>query len=93
MFYSLVGRDVEHEVVPLCLKEGLALLPWSPLAGGFLTGKYRLDKPEKPAGSRFATSKFGEFPPVDKELGYWAVDAMIPMAERLGTTLTTLAIK
>jgi aryl-alcohol dehydrogenase-like predicted oxidoreductase len=93
MFYSLVGRDVEHEVVPLCLKEGLALLPWSPLAGGFLTGKYRRDQAEKPEGSRFATSKFGEFPPIDKELGFKAVEAMIPMAERLGTTPTTLAIK
>lgn len=93
MFYSLVGRDVEHEVVPLCLREGLALLPWSPLAGGFLTGKYRREQTEKPAGSRFATSKFGEFPPIDKEKGFDVVEALIPMAERLGTSPTTLAIK
>jgi aryl-alcohol dehydrogenase-like predicted oxidoreductase len=93
MYYSIVGRDVEHEVVPLCLKETLALLPWSPLAGGFLTGKYRRDQTEKPAGSRFATSKFGEFPPVDKELGFKVVDRLIALAEKLGTSPTTLAIK
>ena len=93
MFYSLVGRDVEHEVVPLCLEEKLALLPWSPLAGGFLTGKYRRDQAEKPAGSRFATSKFGEFPPIDKETGFDVVDRLVEIAARLGTTPTTLAIK
>jgi aryl-alcohol dehydrogenase-like predicted oxidoreductase len=91
MFYSLVGRDVEHEVVPLCLNQRLALLPWSPLAGGFLSGKYRRDN-AKPEGSRFATSKFGEFPPIDKELGFKAVDKLVEVAERLGTTPTTLSI-
>jgi aryl-alcohol dehydrogenase-like predicted oxidoreductase len=93
MYYSLVGRDVEHEVVPLCLKEHLALLPWSPLAGGFLTGKYRRDQTEKPAGSRFATSKFGEFPPVDKDLGFRVVDRLVEIAGRLGCEPTTLAIR
>jgi aryl-alcohol dehydrogenase-like predicted oxidoreductase len=91
MYYSLVGRGVEHEVVPLCLNQRLALLPWSPLAGGFLTGKYRRDN-SKPEGSRFATSKFGEFPPIDKELGFKVVDKLVEVAERLGTTPTTLAI-
>src|SRR5579864_6296929 len=70
MYYSLLGRDIEHEVVPLCQHENLAILPWSPLAGGFLTGKYRRGQERHPDGSRFATSKFGEFPPIDKELGF-----------------------
>ncbi len=39
--YSLVVRDIEQELVPLCLHKGLGIVPWSPLAGGFLTGKYR----------------------------------------------------
>ena len=69
MYYSLVGRDVEHEVVPLCLHEGLALLPWSPLAGGFLTGKYREGQQGHPEGSRFSTSKFGAFPPSTRSSG------------------------
>jgi aryl-alcohol dehydrogenase-like predicted oxidoreductase len=41
--YNLLARDIEHEVVPVCLSEGLGILPWSPLGGGWLTGKYRRD--------------------------------------------------
>ena len=41
--YNLLVRDIEHEVVPACLDGGLGLLPWSPLAGGWLTGKYQRD--------------------------------------------------
>lgn len=93
MYYSLVGRDVEHEVVPLCRHDKLSLLPWSPLAGGFLTGKYRRDQTEHPEGSRFATSKFGVFPPVDPEKGYDVVEKLIAMAVERNTTPTTLAIK
>jgi aryl-alcohol dehydrogenase-like predicted oxidoreductase len=93
MYYSLVGRDVEHEVVPLCRHEGLALLAWSPLAGGFLTGKYSRDQEAHPEGSRFATSKFGEFPPVDKSRGFDVVDRLIAMAVEHDTTPTTIALK
>jgi aryl-alcohol dehydrogenase-like predicted oxidoreductase len=93
MYYSLVGRDVEHEVVPLCLSEGLALLPWSPLAGGFLTGKYQRDQTEHPEGSRFATSRFGEFPPVDKARGFDVVDRLLELAVAHDTTPTTVALK
>ena len=38
-YYSLVGRDLEHELLPLCREEGIGVLPWSPLSGGFLSGK------------------------------------------------------
>ncbi|MDX2039112.1 MAG: aldo/keto reductase [Isosphaeraceae bacterium] len=93
MYYSLVGRDVEHEVVPLCRHAGLSLLPWSPLAGGFLTGKYRKEQQAHPQGSRFSTSKFGEFPPVDKAKGFEVVEALIALAYELETTPTTLAIR
>ena len=93
MYYSLVGRDIEHEVVPLCLAENLAILPWSPLAGGFLTGKYQRGQEAHPPGSRFATSKFGEFPPVDKKLGFDVVDRLLTLAVAHDTTPTTIAIK
>ena len=49
--YSLVTRDLEREHVPLCRSEGVGILPWSPLAAGFLTGKYDRNQPP-PAGSR-----------------------------------------
>ncbi|HVY84246.1 MAG TPA: aldo/keto reductase, partial [Caulobacterales bacterium] len=66
MYYSIAGRDLEREVVPLCKEEGLSILPWSPLAGGFLSGKYtRSSAPE--AGSRRVAF---DFPPVDKEKAY-----------------------
>jgi len=54
-YYSLVGRDLEHELLPLCVEEGLGVLPWSPLAGGFLSGKYSRKNP-KPAGARRSES-------------------------------------
>jgi aryl-alcohol dehydrogenase-like predicted oxidoreductase len=92
MYYSLVGRDIEHEVVPLCLHQNLAILPWSPLAGGFLSGKYRRDQEKHPDGSRFATSRFGEFPPVNKELGFRLVDHLVALAERRETTPSAIAL-
>ncbi len=45
-YYSLAGRDVEHELLPLCIEEGLGMLVWSPLSGGLLTGKYQHGRPE-----------------------------------------------
>lgn len=45
IYYSVVGRDAEHEVLPYCHAAGLGTLIWSPLAGGFLTGKYTRDDP------------------------------------------------
>ena len=49
--YSLIARDIERELLPLCRARGLAVLPWSPLAGGILTGKYRPGE-ELPSGTR-----------------------------------------
>src|SRR3990172_7224694 len=63
MYYSIAGRDIEREVVPLAQDQGLAILPWSPLAGGLLSGKFDLEKPG-PADARRTTS---DFPPVDRE--------------------------
>jgi aryl-alcohol dehydrogenase-like predicted oxidoreductase len=51
--YSLVERNVEYEILPACKEEGLGLIPWSPLGGGFLSGKYRRDE-EPPEGSRIS---------------------------------------
>jgi len=51
-YYSLVARDLEHELLPLCREEGLGVMPWSPLSGGFLTGKYRRTQDSPAAGRR-----------------------------------------
>ena len=87
-YYSLVGRDLEHELVDLCVEEGLGIMPWSPLAGGFLTGKYRRDQ-DDPEGSRRTSF---DFPPVDKEQGYDAVEALDEMAQSKGVSIPQLAL-
>lgn len=86
-YYSLVGRDLEQELLPLCREEGLGVMVWSPLAGGFLTGKYRRDD-EKGEGRR---DEF-DFPPVDKEMGYDVVDALDEMATNKGRSIAQLAL-
>jgi len=62
MYYSIASRDIEREVVPMAQDQGLAILPWSPLAGGLLSGKFDIDKPG-PEGARRTSF---DFPPVDK---------------------------
>lgn len=63
MYYSIAGRDIEREVVPLAKDQGLALFPWSPLAGGLLSGKFDLEGPG-PEGARRTSY---DFPPVDRD--------------------------
>jgi len=82
-YYSLAGRDLEHELVPLCAEEGLGILPWSPLAGGLLSGKYR----KGDAGRR---SNF-DFPPVEPATGDAALDALESLAKEKGATMAQLA--
>jgi aryl-alcohol dehydrogenase-like predicted oxidoreductase len=86
-YYSLVGRDLEHQTIPLIKDQGLGLLVWSPLAGGFLSGKFTRD--ESPEGTRRATF---EFPPVDKEQGFDIVDAMRPIAEAHDASVAQIAL-
>jgi aryl-alcohol dehydrogenase-like predicted oxidoreductase len=87
-YYSLVGRDLEHELLPLCREEGLGMLPWSPLSGGFLSGKYRRDDPN-PAGAR--RTNF-QFPAIDEARGFDAVDALTEIAEKKGASVPQVAL-
>jgi len=75
MYYSLAGRDIERELVPLAKDQNLAILPWSPLAGGLLSGKFSRDS--SPDGARRATL---DFPPVDRERAWRVLDVMRPIA-------------
>ena len=59
--YSLYARATEYELLPMCVAENIAMLPWSPLAGGFLSGKYRDGVRSPPAGTRIAESDHKEF--------------------------------
>ena len=87
-YYSLVGRDLEHELMPLSREEGLGVLPWSPLSGGFLSGKYTRDNPN-PGGAR--RSGF-QFPPIDEARGFDAVEALARIAKEKGTTVAQIAL-
>ncbi|WP_264317440.1 aldo/keto reductase [Acidithiobacillus caldus] len=87
-YYSLVGRDLEHELLPLCREQGLGVLPWSPLSGGFLTGKYRRDTSAPADGRR----KDFDFPPIDQVHGYDAVEAAESIAQKIGATIPQVAI-
>ncbi|MFD5316032.1 aldo/keto reductase [Streptomyces sp. NPDC127098] len=90
VYYSLVGRDYEWELMPLGLDQGVGALVWSPLGWGRLTGKVRRDQP-LPAGSRLhATAAFG--PPVPDELLYRVVDALDEIAAETGRTVPQVAI-
>jgi len=76
-YYSIAGRDLEREIVPLLESERVGLLVWSPLAGGLLSGKYSRTR-QKPADSRRAEF---DFPIVDKERTWKILDAMAPIAK------------
>jgi aryl-alcohol dehydrogenase-like predicted oxidoreductase len=87
-YYSLVGRDLEHELLPLCREEDIGVLPWSPLSGGFLSGKYTRENPS-PEGAR--RSGF-QFPPIDEARAFDAVEALARIAKEKGTTVAQIAL-
>jgi aryl-alcohol dehydrogenase-like predicted oxidoreductase len=72
LYYSLVGRDVEHELGPFVQDAGIGVFVWSPLAGGFLTGKYTRDNPKGDGGRLTGFDML----PYDKEKGYQLVDRL-----------------
>lgn len=86
-YYSIAGRDLEHEIVPMLESEGLGLMVWSPLAGGFLSGKYTREG-EGESGRR---SSF-DFPPLDKDRAFDVIDAMRALAERKRTSVPQIAL-
>ncbi len=89
-FYSLIARDLENELVPLSLDQNLGILPWSPLGGGFLTGKYRRGK-QRPDGAR-RTDPTNQFLQFDEEKGFDIVDELEKIAKNHGATITQAAL-
>jgi len=87
-YYTVAGRDLEREIVPMLQSEEVGLMVWSPLAGGFLSGKYAqgADKPEDGRRTAF------DFPPVDGPRGQAVLDVMRPMAEARGVSKAQIAI-
>ena len=87
-YYSLAGRELEREIVPMLIDQKLGLLVWSPLAGGFLSGKFTRGGVSDEDARR---SKFG-FPPVNLEKTYGIIEAMQAIAERTGATVAQIAL-
>ena len=93
--YNLLARDIEHEIVPACLDAGMGLLPWSPLGGGWLSGKYHRDK--RPTGA----TRLGENP--DRGMESWTtrsrqdrtwavIDTLAAIAQTRGVTMAEVAL-
>jgi aryl-alcohol dehydrogenase-like predicted oxidoreductase len=87
-YYSIAGRDLERELVPLLISEGVGLLIWSPLAGGFLSGKFSRANP-RPESTRRASFNF---PPVDETRGYAVLDALAEVAREHQTSVARVAL-
>jgi aryl-alcohol dehydrogenase-like predicted oxidoreductase len=87
-YYSIAGRDLERDIVPLLEAEKTGLLVWSPLAGGLLSGKFSREN-QKPEGSR--RSEF-DFPVVDKERTWKIIDVMAPIAKAHGCSAARIAL-
>jgi aryl-alcohol dehydrogenase-like predicted oxidoreductase len=88
MYYSLVGRDVERDIIPMMRRYGLGLTVWSPLASGFLSGKYTRQTLSDPSNR---LSGF-DILPFDKEQGFKLVDRMRPIAAACGASVAQVAI-
>lgn len=90
IYYSLLHREAERELVPMAVDEGLGILVWSPLAGGWLSGKYRRGQP-LPEGSRHA-SPWGEPPIHDVEHLYDVIEGLVEVAGALGRSPAQVAL-
>ena len=88
MYYSLVGRDLEHEVVPFCQDAGVGIVVWSPLASGFLSGRYTR---QDPTGGKGRLTGF-DILPIDKEKGYDLIDRMREIANARHATVAQIAL-
>ncbi len=87
-YYTIAGRDLEREVVPLLLEEGVGLLVWSPLAGGLLSGKFGPGAAEDKDSRR---ANF-DFPPVDRDRAWKCVAAMREIGDRKGVSVAQVAL-
>ena len=87
-YYSIAGRDLENEIVPMVRDQQMGILPWSPLAGGFLSGKYT--RTNKPADESRRLNF--DFPPINQERAYDIIDAMEPIANDHGVSVARIAL-
>lgn len=87
-YYTVAGRDLERELIPMLRSEGVGLMVWSPLAGGLLSGKY--DRAQQAEGD--SRRVIFDFPPVNKERAWDCVDVMRPIASAHGVSVAQVAL-
>ena len=87
-YYTVAGRDLEREIVPMLKSEGVGLMVWSPLAGGLLSGKYGRNQQGEEGSRRIAF----DFPPVHKDRAHDCIDAMRPMALERDVSVAQIAL-
>ena len=87
-FYSIASRDIEREIMPMTLSENISIMPWSPLAGGFLSGKYTRNITTA-GDSRRDTF---DFPPINKEKAYDIIDVMQKVAQHHNVSVARVAL-
>lgn len=87
-YYTMAGRDLERELIPMLASEGLGLMVWSPLAGGLLSGKFGREQVGEEGSRR---TKF-DFPPVDRPRAFDCIDAMRPIAQAHGVSVAQIAL-
>jgi aryl-alcohol dehydrogenase-like predicted oxidoreductase len=90
LYYSLQSRDIENEIVPLAIDQGIGILVWSPIAGGLLSGKYRRDR-EAPTGSRHL-SEWNEPPVYDEDKLYDTIEELVAIGEDRGVSAAQVAL-
>jgi aryl-alcohol dehydrogenase-like predicted oxidoreductase len=89
MYYTIASRDIEREIIPLAIDQRLAILPWSPLAGGLLTGKYDFNKSGGPPGARRTSF---DFPPIDRNRAKSVVEVMRKISGATGASIAQIAL-
>ena len=87
-YYTIAGRELEREIIPMLKSEGVGLMVWSPLAGGLLSGKYGRDRSGE-EGSRRVNF---DFPPVNLERAYPVIDAMRKIADERSCSVAQIAL-
>ena len=87
-YYTIAGRDLEREIVPLLTDQKVGLMVWSPLAGGLLSGKFTREN-QSPEDSRRSTF---DFPPINKERAFTIIDVMLPIALDKGVSVAQIAL-
>ncbi len=87
-YYTIANREIEREIIPMALSEGIGIMPWSPLAGGFLSGKFTRSN----EGTEQNRRNSFDFPPLNKEKAYDIIDVMAEIGNIHNTSVAQVAL-